>query len=398
MKEGWLILRDSGMVIKMKILVIGGMGIIGGAVTEAAIKNGHNVSVLSRGPLRGIYKEMNIRNYQGDWKNDEFAESVLNDNFDIVVDSLVFNEGDILRDMNIVNGHCRQYIYISTDAVYNHPDKEVDENTKIDLSALKWGYGFHKRNAELVLLKKCKEYSFAWTVVRPTMTFGNNRIPVGFASRKNEWTLIDRIIRNKPILVFDNDSLHAMCHTTTFGQSVVDLFLNGNAYSEFFHVSDDNSIKYIDIYEIIFELLNRRCPIIHVNAEKLYRINLGKYEEMIYDKDPFFTLNNRKIKSISSNAEYNIELKKSIGLTINFLRENYSNKAPDMEYNLITDSILLSYNKLGLTKAEYEEARKYINSLPKLYLNQLRKYLFKAKIKSFVRPCYLKFRKFIVYR
>lgn len=38
-------------VIKMKVLVIGGMGVIGGAITEAAVKKGYSVFALSRRKL-----------------------------------------------------------------------------------------------------------------------------------------------------------------------------------------------------------------------------------------------------------------------------------------------------------------------------------------------------------
>ena len=118
----------------MKVLVIGGMGIIGSAITEAAAKKKMEVYVLSRRSLISRYKNIGIQGYSGDWKNNEFAEQVLQNNYDIIVDTLVFNINELKRDLQLVEGHCKQFIYISTDAVYNHSQLNVSEDVPIDLS------------------------------------------------------------------------------------------------------------------------------------------------------------------------------------------------------------------------------------------------------------------------
>ena len=50
----------------MKVLVIGGMGIIGSAITEAAAKKKMEVYVLSRRSLISRYKNIGIQGYSGD--------------------------------------------------------------------------------------------------------------------------------------------------------------------------------------------------------------------------------------------------------------------------------------------------------------------------------------------
>ena len=94
--------------------------------------------MLSRRSLISRYKNIGIQGYSGDWKNNEFAEQVLQNNYDIIVDTLVFNINELKRDLQLVEGHCKQFIYISTDAVYNHPQLNVSEDVPIDLSRLEW--------------------------------------------------------------------------------------------------------------------------------------------------------------------------------------------------------------------------------------------------------------------
>ena len=105
-----------------------------------------------------------------------------------------------------------------------------------------------------------------------------------FASRKNEYTLIKRIINGKPVVAFDDtDSVHSICHSSTFGSVVTDTFLNDNAKFQFIHISNDKTYKYQDIFDAISKLLEREVKIIHIDPIKLKSLNKGKYEEIIYD-------------------------------------------------------------------------------------------------------------------
>ena len=346
----------------MKVLVIGGMGIIGSAITEAAAKKKMEVYVLSRRSLISRYKNIGIQGYSGDWKNNEFAEQVLQNNYDIIVDTLVFNINELKRDLQLVEGHCKQFIYISTDAVYNHPQLNVSEDVPIDLSRLEWPYGYNKREAELYLLEHENEYSFFWTVIRPTVTYGDTRIPVGFASRKNEYTLIKRIINGKPVVAFDDtDSVHSICHSSTFGSVVTDTFLNDNAKFQFIHISNDKTYKYQDIFDAISKLLEREVKIIHIDPIKLKSLNKGKYEEIIYDKNPSFTLNNKRAKEVSRNTNFDVDIIESLRSTLQNLEKE--DKEEDIEYNMLSDALISEYTNLELPENEKAYAQDYYRQL-----------------------------------
>ncbi|WP_028235563.1 NAD-dependent epimerase/dehydratase family protein [Pseudobutyrivibrio sp. MD2005] len=379
----------------MRILVVGGMGIIGGAITEAACKKGHDVYILSRRNITDYYKKLGAKGIQGDWKNDDFLISIVNEDFDVIVDTLVVKKEELIRDTRLVDGHCSHFIYISTDAVYMHPDENVSEERNIKLDDLKWTYGRNKREAELYLFDEGDNYSFNWTIVRPTMTFGEKRIPVGFGSRKNEWTLVNRIINNKPVLNYDGLFPHAMCHTSTFGDAVVELFGNESVYGECYHISDDKTVVYRDIYNIIGSIVNKSPVVIEGDLNILKMLHYGKYVEMNYDKIPGFTLNNDKIKEVAPSANYDVDIKKAVYEEIEYLKNNYSSTQEDLEYNILTDAILLLYRN---SRNDYENMDKidsYISSLPKDYIRILKLYIFKSRIKAVLRPLYKMLRKAI---
>ena len=72
----------------MKILVIGGMGIIGGAITEAAALKGYDVYVLSRRKLSEKWSKLGVKGIAGNWLNDSFAEKVVSEGYDVIVDAI----------------------------------------------------------------------------------------------------------------------------------------------------------------------------------------------------------------------------------------------------------------------------------------------------------------------
>lgn len=378
----------------MKVLIIGGMGVIGGAITEAAAKNGMDVFVCSRRPLFGKYFNLKVKGIQGDWRDDCVAKCIVADNFDVIVDTQIFTKKQLIRSLNIVNGHCKQFVYISTDSVYVHPAKDKTEDEPIDLKKLKWKYGFDKRDAELYLSHYGNNYSFYWTVIRPTVTFGDTRLPVGFASKRDTNTLVNRILDGKPVILFDDiNTKHSICHTSIFGSAVANLFLNENAKNQAFHVSDDKAYTYLEVFHTIEDILGIKGNYVHLSSRYLKKYNKNIYEEMIYDKNPEFTLDNSKIKTVSPTTNYHPDIYEILKPTV--LRLKQSSEI-DVEYDMLTDLLLLQHKKVIKDASEKDIAEKYLASLAPEYKTELKHYglsvITQTALKPVKRFCLLPFR------
>lgn len=251
----------------MKILIIGGMGVVGGAITTACPKHGFEVTIVSRHKLTNDWRIPGVCGVSGDWYDSKFARNVVKEGFD-VIDTLVYNVKQLKRSLKIADNHCKQYIYISTDSVYGHPAKNLSENTPIDMNKIHWNYGINKRKCELYLLENGRKYSFIWTGIRPTITFGDTRIPIGYASKRNTNTLAQRILEGKPIVRFDNPSTrHAICHSSTFGEAVVGVFLNEKTTGQFYHIADDYAYTYDEIIVAIEKVLGKKSICVNVPTE-----------------------------------------------------------------------------------------------------------------------------------
>lgn len=372
----------------MKVLIIGGMGVIGGAITEAASRKNIEVYVVSRRVPFEKWKDLPVNYIQGNWRDDLFAEELVSQFFDVIVDTQIFNEKQLSRSARIVNGNCTQFIYISTDSVYKHPSENLSEADDIDINDVKWKYGYDKRMAELYLSSHSSDYSFYWTVIRPTITFGETRIPVGFSSKRNTYTLAERIIEGKPIIRFDDPKTeHSLCHTSIFGEAVCDVFLNPTARGEAYHISDDKSYTYDEVYDAIENVIGKKAFFVYLNANVVKKYSRSIYEEMIYDKNPTFTLCNDKIKRVSPGLAFHKDMKEVITLTLEYLKDHRDQIGEDKEYNFITDIILLkNYRKIS-NENERKIVEKYVHGFSLDYKRELIIFDRKASMRNVIQFC-----------
>lgn len=369
----------------MRILIVGGMGIIGGAITKAAVEKKHHVFVVSRRKLSTEWISLGVEGISGNWRDDEFAKSVVRDGFDVIVDTQVFDERQLIRSMKIADGHCTQYIYISTDSVYAHPAKNLRDDDPIEFKDIFWEYGVNKRKAELYLFNYGKEYSFSWTGIRPTITFGNTRIPVGYASKRNTYTLVERITKGRPIIRYDDPKTrHAICHTSIFGEASVGLFLNEKAYGQFYHISDDYAYTYDEIFASIENVLGIKGIYVNVPTESVKKYSRSVYEEMVYDKNPEFVLDNSKIKADVPNVNYHVNLDDVMRSTLIHLKNNSIGE--DDEYNYITDNILLAHVDKIKDLELMHKVNDYLSNLSVDYIAELSEFRKKKVVDNLLYP------------
>jgi UDP-glucose 4-epimerase len=152
---------------KMKILVIGGAGYIGGHIVDALCDSGHHVLVfdnLSSGFRQNIDKRAKL--VLGDIVNPADLESVLKRGFDVVFhfaalksvgDSMIHADkyalNNITGTLNILNmmvkHHVKFFVFSSSAAVYGSPRYlPIDENHPLNPESF---YGFTKLEIERFL-------------------------------------------------------------------------------------------------------------------------------------------------------------------------------------------------------------------------------------------------------
>jgi nucleoside-diphosphate-sugar epimerase len=106
----------------MKVLFIGGTGIISMAITKQLATNPKfELYLLNRGNRNGDLPS-NVKIIKGDINNEqEIAEKIKDLSFDVVCNFIAFVPKHLERDFNLFKNKTKQYIFISSASAYQKP-------------------------------------------------------------------------------------------------------------------------------------------------------------------------------------------------------------------------------------------------------------------------------------
>ena len=179
----------------MKILFIGGTGIISSACADLAIARGHELFLLNRSMSRKIAAPDGAILLQGNVYTEEarLATLLADHHFDAVVDYIAFTANDIERDLRLFRGRTDQFVFISSASAYQKPVRNylITEDTPLENPY--WEYSRNKIACENRLMKAYREEGFPVTIIRPSHTYGPTEIPFGVSSWMHPWTVVDRM-------------------------------------------------------------------------------------------------------------------------------------------------------------------------------------------------------------
>src|SRR6185437_12365032 len=178
----------------LKVLFIGGTGIISSACAQLAVDRGIDLYVLNRGETTRRPLPEPVTLLHGDIRVPGEAEDALGDHtFDAVVDWIAFVPEHIQRDIDLFRGRTGQYIFISSASAYQTPPSRVPVVESTPLRNPFWQYSRNKIACEHLLMQ---EDEFPATIVRPSHTYDRTLVPLD-----GGWTAIARMRQGKEVVV-----------------------------------------------------------------------------------------------------------------------------------------------------------------------------------------------------
>lgn len=314
----------------MNILLIGGTGTLSTAVRNFAIIEGHQVSLFNRGNHNtNIPREVKI--IIGDFKNKASLEAnFIDSKYDVVIDFLSRKSNDIERVYPIFKNRCQQYIFISSACVYRREKKDFPIKESSPKPNTDWSYNIEKYECEETLIKLSKNASSYYTIIRPYITYDENRIPFGIAPEyQYHRTIIERIRAGKPMFVWDDGkALTTVTHVEDFAKAIVGLFLNNKAKNEDFHITGDFHYTGRELIEKIYHSLDVKPNIISVPSEKIATM-MPQYASMLKgDRSLDALFDNSKIKNAVPGLIFQIDIYEGMKRII----RNYDSK-PERYYD-----------------------------------------------------------------
>jgi nucleoside-diphosphate-sugar epimerase len=251
----------------MKVLFIGGTGLISSACTRLAVERGIDLYILNRGsdPERA----RGATTITVDVHDEAAAERALAEHrFDAVVDWVAFTPEDIERDLRLFGKRTDQFIFISSASAYLKPlgDWIIREDTP--LANPFWDYSQNKIACEERLMRAYRDEGFPVTIVRPSLTYGDTQIPLCVNSWQLPYTAVARMRAGKRVIVpGDGTSLWTITHNGDFAVGFVGLLGRRAATGHAFNIRSDESLTWDQIYRQTAAAAGVEARIIHIASD-----------------------------------------------------------------------------------------------------------------------------------
>jgi nucleoside-diphosphate-sugar epimerase len=339
----------------MKILLIGGTGVLSSAVTNEAIKKGISVTMINRGHRRNLIPNNVVLITADKDQKQIISESLKNQKFDAIIDFLCYTKTQLEESFNFYSKYTSQYFFISSGAVYNNSIKGVFDESHPKVSPL-WNYSVDKWACEQSLIDLAHKSSTNYTIIRPAITYGNTRIPYGIApSYGFHWTLILRILSNKPIIRWNKgQNCRNMTRVEDFAVGLVGLIGNPKAYNEAFNICGDETPTYNDVLNVLSEYTNHPVQTADISSEFYAQEVPSRSGEILVGRSIDAVNSNQKIKDAVPEFRQTIFLKEGIYKTLDAYKNNNYQNGIDWKFDAQCDRIAKKWNKLHKIKPAYK--------------------------------------------
>jgi nucleoside-diphosphate-sugar epimerase len=278
----------------MKILFIGGTGVISSACVQLAAEQRRDIHLLVRGlSSKKRPAPAGVKMFQGDINDGTQTKRFFEENqFDIVVNWVAYTPDQVGRDIRILQGKVSQYVFISSASAYQKPIKQLPITEETPLENPYWEYSRNKKACEEVLQKAYRDEGFPVTIVRPSHTYDKTLLPFD-----GGYNIVDRMLKGKPVIVHgDGTSLWVLTHHKDFAQGFVPLLGNPAAIGETFHITSDMLLDWNRIFKITAEAFGVDFQAVHVPSEVIARYNTDWGASLLGDKSHSVIFDNSKIK------------------------------------------------------------------------------------------------------
>ncbi|MEZ4517566.1 MAG: SDR family oxidoreductase [Chloroflexota bacterium] len=319
----------------MKILFIGGTGIISSACSDLAVAQGHDLTILNRGQTdRPVPSGATL--IHSDIRDLSATAAALGDRtFDVVVNWVAYAPEHIETDLALFSSRTAQYVFISSASAYQKPIPfPIVEETP--LSNPLWGYSQQKIACEQTLMHAYEESRFPVTIVRPSHTYDKRSIP--FHGR---WTFVDRIQRGRPIIIHgDGTSLWTLTHHRDFAVGFCGLLGNPQAIGEAIHITSDEWLTWDAIAGLFGAAVGMEPEIVHVPSDTINRYDADWGVSLLADKAHTTVFDNAKIKRLVPEYDAQIPFAEGAVEIVNWYNANPQAKQINESYNELVDRII----------------------------------------------------------
>lgn len=332
----------------MKILFIGGTGIISSACADLALARGHELFLLNRSVSKKNPVPAGATLIQGNvYTEEERLAGILADHhFDAVVDYVAYHPNDIERDLRLFRGRTDHFVFISSASAYQKPVKNYFITEETPLENPYWEYSRNKISSENRLMQAYREEGFPVTVIRPSHTYGPTDLPFGITSWQHPWTVVDRMKRGQKVIVpGDGTSLWVLTWNADFAKGLVGLLGNEQSIGEAFQITSDETLSWDQIHLEAYLALGLEPKIVHIPSDLMAMYDPHSLGSLIGDKANSVVFDNSKIKRFVPDYSCEVNWAEGVRRSLAWFEAHPEFQTVDQEMNSLWDRIIASYER-----------------------------------------------------
>lgn len=243
----------------MNILIIGGSGHVSGAVTRAALARGDTVWTITRGK-RPVADGVN--SLVADRHDDGAMAAIIAGRemiWDLVVDCICYDVPEIRQDIELFRPCAKQFVFISTDFVYDPARRRFPQPEETDHYATgtegSSDYGRKKRLCELELMHG-DTGDMSWTVVRPCHIYGPTSELGCLPLHGRDPDLIKKLRAGETLqLVGGGHFLQQPILADDLAEMILSVGGNGEVGGHIFNAAGPDMIESRQYYQIVADVL-----------------------------------------------------------------------------------------------------------------------------------------------
>jgi nucleoside-diphosphate-sugar epimerase len=280
---------------KLRVLFIGGSGVISSACSRVAVDSGMELFVLNRGRSTVRPLPPGVTMLRADVREPETVrDEISGRDFDAVVDWVAFTPGQVRTDIDLFRGRTGQYVFISSASAYQTPPARMPVTESTPLRNPYWQYSRDKIACEDLLVAAYREEGFPATIVRPSHTYDETLVPFD-----GGWTVLGRMLAGKPVIVHgDGTSLWTLTHHDDFARAFVPLLGHPRTLGEAIHITSDDVLTWNQIAGSLAAVLGVTARLVHVPSDAIAVADPDWGSGLLGDKAHSMVFDNAKLRSI----------------------------------------------------------------------------------------------------
>ena len=317
-----------------KVLVLGATGAMGMYLVPELVSMGYQVDAVSLDER--VSDHPNLTYIQANAKDMGFLAEILQNNYDAMVDFMVYHTPEFRERYMLLLESVRHYIYLSSYRVYADEQHPVTETAPrlLDVSddeefLATDDYSLHKARGENMLLA-CGRSN--WTIVRPSIVYSKYRYQL---VSLEAMTHVYRMLHGKTV-VLPKEALPVQATMTWAGdvaKMLARLVLNEKAYGEAYTLATAEHHSWGEIAEYYAEIGGMKYVTTDLNTYMGFRrgeqsehspIGIGVRSQVLYDRMAQRVIDNRKILAATGlKQEDFMPLKEGLRLELQAVDKGY---------------------------------------------------------------------------